>query len=168
MRNSYLFKQSIGLIILIAFTFLADAYVRSIYLNIQNVVLQQLIMFTAVSVLLLLCNQFIFNYAKNNQEKFMQHKIWDKMFIVIFLLLVASLIGFIAVFFTTPLEGLIASQQWMMFVIIYYFLFLLNFFVLSIVHKVVNDSTKVEHKLLITWASSSLLIALVLFALPSF
>ena len=37
-----------------------------------------------------------------------------------------------------------------------------------IVHIIVDNSVKIEKKLLITWASSSLLVALTLFVLPSF
>lgn len=167
MRTSYLFKQVTGLITLIIFTFVAHYYVRHIYLEINNTVLQQLLMIIAISFLFFVFNQLIYNYAKKNQDKFMKHKVWDKMFFIIFICLSVSIVIFITLFFITPLQALISSQQWIMLIIMYYFLFLLNLFILSIVHKVVNKSTTVEKKLLLTWGSSTIVIFLVLFLLPS-
>ena len=98
----------------------------------------------------------------------MQHKVWNKMFIIILVWLMISFIVFILLFFATPLEELISSYTWIMFIVVYYFLFFINLFVLSIVHIIVDISMKIEKKLLITWASSSLLVAIILFVLPSF
>ena len=124
-------------------------------------------MFVAISILLFVCNQLIYNYAKR-EEGFMQHKVWNKMFIVILIWLMISFVVFIFLFFATPLEDLITSYTWIMFIVAYYFLFFINLFVLSIVHIIVDSSMKVEKKLLITWASSSLLVAIILFVFPSF
>ena len=125
-------------------------------------------MFIPISILLFVFNQLIYNYAKKNEDRFMQHKIWNKMFVLILMWLMISFVVFILLFFMTPLDVLISSQTWIMFIIVYYFLFFINLFVLSIVHKVVNSSMKIEKKLLITWVSSSLLVAFILFVLPSF
>lgn len=133
----------------------------------ESVVMKQLIIFIAISILLFICNQLIYNYAKR-EEGFMQHKVWDKMFIIILIWLMISFILFIFLFFTTPLEDLITSYTWIMFIVAYYFLFFINLLTLSIVHIIVDKSMKVEKKLLVTWASSSLLVALTLFVLPSF
>lgn len=168
MKGFYIIKQCIGIIILVIFAFVADYYVENIYLTIKYAGLQQLIMFVAMSIVLLVCNQLVLNYAKEHSDKFMKHKIWNKMFIVIFILMAVSFSGFITLFFTTPLESLISSHQWIMFIIIYYFLFLINLFVLSLIHKVVSRSMSNEKKILVTWASSTLLIALILFVLQNF
>lgn len=167
MKNSYLFKQFTVLITLTIFAFVADYYVLNVYLNINNIVLQQLLMIIANSFLLFVFNQLIYNYAKKNEEKFMRHKIWKKMFFIIFICLLLSFALFITLFLTTPLQNLISTQEWVMLIIVYYFLFLLNLFVLSIVHKMVSESTNIERKLLLTWGSSSILIFLVIFLLPS-
>ena len=136
-------------------------------MGMESVVIKQLIMFIGISILLFVCNQLIYNYAKK-EEGFMQHKVWNKMFIVILIWLMISFVAFIFLFFATPLEDLIASYTWIMFIVAYYFLFFINLLVLSIVHIVVDNSVKVERKLFITWASSSLLVAIILFVLPSF
>ena len=162
--KSHVFKQFVGIITLFLFAFIVDYYI----LYIEILVLKQLIMFIAISILLFVFNQLIYNYAKKNEDRLLQHKIWNKMFVLILMLLMISFVVFIPLFFMTPLDVLISSQTWIMFIIVYYFLFFINLFVLSIVHKVVNSSMKIEKKLLITWASSSLLVAFILFILPSF
>ncbi len=163
MRTSYLFKQVTGLITIFIFTFVAHYYVRDIYLEINNTVLQRLLMIIAISFLFFVFNQLIYNYAKKNQDKFMKHKVWNKMFFIVFIYLSVSIVILITLFFITPLQALISSQQWIMLIIMYYFLFLLNLFILSIVHKVVIQSTTIEKKLLLTWGSSSIVIFMVLF-----
>ncbi len=123
-------------------------------------------MFIGISILLFVCNQLIYNYAKI-AEGFMKHKVWNKMFIIILIWLMISFVVFIALFFATPLEGLITSYTWLIFIVAYYFLFFINLLILSIVHIVVDNSVNVEKKLLLTWVSSLLLVALTLFVLPS-
>ena len=163
----YAFKQFVSILILLLIAFIVDYYIQNVNVDIESVVLKQLIMFITISILLFVCNQLIYNYAKK-EEEFMQHKIWNKMFIIILGWLMISFIVFILLFLTTPLEDLISLHPWIMFIVVYYFLFIINLFVLSIVHIVVDISMKLEKKILITWASSSLLVAIIFFLLPSF
>jgi len=165
--KTYVFKQFVSILTLLIFALIADYYIRYVNVDIGSVVLKQLIMFIAISLLLFVCNQLIYNYAKNKQG-FMQHKLWNKMFFIILIWLMISFVIFILLFLVTPLDELISSHTWTMFVIAYYFLFFINLFILSIVHKVVDISMKIEKKLLITWASSSLAVVIILFVFPSF
>ena len=164
--KSYIFKQFSCILVLLLFAFIVDYYFQNVNVGLESVALKQVIMFVAISILLFVCNQLIYNYAKK-EEGFMQHKVWNKMFIVILIWLMISFVVFIFLFFATPLEELITSFTWIMFIVAYYFLFFINLFVLSIVHIIVDSSMKVEKKLLITWASSSLLVAIILFVLPT-
>lgn len=168
MKKFYLLKQCTGIFVFILFSFIADYYVKNIYFSINDAGLQQLMMFTAIAFILFICNLFILNYAKENPNKFMRHKVWEKMFIFILILLAISILIFITVFFIPPLQSFISSQSWIMLIVIFYFLFLINLFVLSIIHKIVQDSMVIRRKIVITWASSSLLVALILFVLPTF
>ena len=165
MKN-YAFKQFVSVVTLVIFVFVADYYIRNVNVALESVVLKQLILSIAISILLFICNQLIYNYAKN-EERFMKHKLWNKMFIIILIWLSISFVVFIFLFFLTPLDVLISSHMWIMFIVAFYFLFFINMFILSIVHKVVDVSMKIEKKILITWASSSLLVVIILFVLPS-
>ena len=122
--KSYVFKQFVGIITLLLFAFIVDYYIRNVNMYIVNV---QLIndLFCRISILLFVFNQLIYNYAKKNEDGFMQHKIWNKMFIVILIWLMISFVVFILLFFMTPLEDLIASYTWIMFIVVITFYFLL-------------------------------------------
>ena len=165
--KTYAFKQFVSILTLFVFVLVADYYIRNVNVDIDSFILKQVIMFIPISIVLFVCNQLIYNYAKN-KEGFMQHKIWNKMFFIILIWLMISFVVFILLFFVTPLDVLISSHTWIMFIIAYYFLFFINLFILSTVHKVVDISMKIEKKLLITWASSLLLVVIILFVLPSF
>lgn len=161
----YAFKQSVSVLILVLLAFAVDYYSQNV--SIENVVLKQLIMFITISIILLVCNELLYNYAKK-EETFMQHKIWNKMFIIILGWLMISFTLFILLFFTTPLGDLISGHAWIMLIVVYYFLFFMNLFVLSIVHIAVTHPMEIEKKIVITWASSSLLVAVILFLVPGF
>ncbi|MBB4827127.1 threonine/homoserine/homoserine lactone efflux protein [Sporosarcina luteola] len=162
----YAFKQFVSVLTLLLIAFIVDYFIQNAHADIESVVLKQLIMFITISILLFVCNLLLYNYARK-EENFMQHKIWNKMFILILGWLMISFILFIVMFFTTPLDDLLSLHPWMMFIVIDYFLFFINLFVLSVVHILVDRSMKIEKKIVITWASSSLAAAIILFLIPS-
>ncbi|MGM8214966.1 hypothetical protein ACLIA0_05245 [Bacillaceae bacterium W0354] len=165
--KGYVVKQFSCVLFLFLFAFIADYYLQNIKLGIESSLIKQLILFFSITIILFVFNQLIYNYA-NKEEDFMQHKVWDKMFIVIFLWLAISFFLFILLFFVTPLDSLLLSHPWIMFIVVYYFLFFMNLLILSIVHIAVDHSVSVVKKIVLTWSSASLLVALVLFVLPIF
>ncbi|NLP52482.1 hypothetical protein [Bacillus sp. RO1] len=162
----YWLKQSLVILFLVLFAFISNFNLVNPYLTMENPFLKQLLVLVSVSLILFACNQLLYNHAKMKKE-FMQHPLWDKMFIIILVWLMISFVLFIVLFFFKPLQDLLSQHAWLMFLVVYYFLFFTNLFILSIVHKVMDSSVKVEKKLVITWTSSTLLIAITLFVLPS-
>ncbi len=157
----YWLKQSAVILLLVLFAFIANFNLVNPYSTMESTLLKQLIILVSISLILFACNQLLYNYAKNKKQ-FMRHPIWDKMFIVVLVWLMISFVLFIMLFFTTPLQDLLSQHAWLMFLVVYYFLFFINLFILSIVHKVMDATVKVEKKLVVTWISSSLLIAIIL------
>lgn len=166
-NKSYILKQCIPIFMLILFTFAADRYISIVYFELTDAGIQQLILFISIAFIFFIYNQLIFNYAEKRPNEFMRHIIWDRMFIITLIVLAISMLIFIIAFFTTPLESLISSQPWIMFFVMYYFLSLINLFVLSLIHKVMPKQMTIRKKLMLTWAGSSLLVALILFSLPT-
>ncbi|WP_107837826.1 hypothetical protein [Metasolibacillus meyeri] len=162
----YIFKQAFCIITLIIFTYVTHSYIQNKTIQIENNTLKGIILVLAAALLLFICNQLLYNYGQK-ETKFMQHKLWDKMFIVIFIWLAISFVVFILLFFTTSLQQIFMTHPWMMLIIVYYFLFFINLFVLSIIHLAVDRSSKLERKLLFTWTSSTLLVAVILFMFPT-
>jgi hypothetical protein len=165
--KSYVLRQLFYILFLIFFACTVDYYIRNIYVGINSTIIKQLTLFVAISIILYICNQLVYNYAKE-EESFMQHKIWRKMFIVIFAWTMISFLLFIFLYFVTPLEDFIAIHPWIIIIISYYFLFFYNLFVLSLVHIFVDTSVRMDKKISLTWVCSTLLIAIILFVIPSF
>lgn len=158
----YWLKQSLVILFLVLLAFIANFNLVDPYLTMENTLLKQLVIVVSVSLILFACNQLLYNYAKN-KNGFMQHPIWNKMFIILLVGLMISFVLFIALFLTTPLQDLLSQHAWLMFLVVYYFLFFTNLFILSLVHKMMDSTVNVEKKLVMTWICSSLLIAIVLF-----
>lgn len=158
----YWLKQSLVILFLVLLAFIANFNLVDPYLTMENTLLKQLVIVVSVSLILFACNQLLYNYAKNING-FMQHPIWNKMFIILLVGLMVSFVLFIALFLTTPLQDLLSQHAWLMFLVVYYFLFFTNLFILSLVHKMMDSTVNVEKKLVMTWICSSLLIAIVLF-----
>ncbi|MBS4207318.1 hypothetical protein [Bacillus sp. FJAT-50079] len=164
--KAYWVKQLWVLIFLVLLTVVANFNMLQSFLTIETTGLKQLALFLVISIILFACNQLLYNYAKK-EPQFMQHSIWSKMFIILPIWLMISFVIFITLFFMTPLGDIMSQYAWSMFIVIYYFLFFMNLLVLSIVHKFIDSPAKIEKKLLITWASSTLIVAIILFMLPS-
>ncbi|WP_404447854.1 hypothetical protein LG307_02860 [Sutcliffiella horikoshii] len=160
MKNYWL-KQSLVILLLVLFAFIANFNLVNPYLTMESTLLKQLAILVSISLILFACNQLLYNYAKYKKQ-FIQHPLGNKMSIILLVWLMISFVLFIVLFFITPLEDLLNQHAWLMFMVIYYFLFFINLFILSIVHKVMDSSVKVEKKLVITWIGSSLLIAIIL------
>ncbi|WP_230502641.1 hypothetical protein [Sutcliffiella rhizosphaerae] len=112
----------------------------------EDSILKTLVVVVSISIVLFACNQLLYNYAKK-EKSFMKHRKWDKMFIVIFIWLIFSFSLFILLFIMTPLEGSILQHAWLMFIVVYYFLFFIHLFVLSIVHKINSSALINNHPL---------------------
>lgn len=164
--KKYWLKQSLVILLLVLFAFIANFNLVNPFLTMESALLKQLIVLVSISLILFACNQLLYNYAKYKKH-FMQHPAWNKMSIILLVWLMISFVLFIVLFFITPLQSILNEYAWLMFIVIYYFLFFINLFILSIVHnKVMDSSVKVEKKLVVTWICSSLLIAITLFMLP--
>ncbi len=136
-------------------------------ITINNNILNQLIFVIAISAILLAFNQLFYNFSKIKSD-FMQHPIWNKMYVIIFIWLIISFTMFIILFVVTPLPDIIQSQLWVLYLIIYYFLFFMNVMILSIVNVSVSTTLDVKRKLKLTWLISTLVVTLIQFFIPSF
>ena len=136
-------------------------------ITINNNIVKQLIFVIVISVILFTFNQLFYNFAKINSN-FMKHSIWGKMHVIIFFWLLISFTIFIILFVTTRLPDIIQNKLWVLYLIIYYFLFFMNIMILSIVNVFVLKTTDVKRKLITTWLISTLLVALIIFFIPSF
>ncbi|ANB58025.1 putative membrane protein [Anoxybacillus sp. B7M1] len=135
-------------------------------LSIDNIILRKMFVIIMIMIILFADNLLLYNYARQNHH-FMKHKIWNKMHIIILCLLIASFFAFVVLFSTTSWSQLIQNQIWLLYIIIFYFLYFINLFILSVIHQLAANNIPVEKKLMMTWLVASLLVVLIIFFIPS-
>ncbi|RKD23015.1 hypothetical protein BEP19_12350 [Ammoniphilus oxalaticus] len=153
----YWFKQLSLILLLIALAFVIDLYMTNAILSVEDVTLRQTNLALITAVIIIACNQLLYNYATVN-ETFMQHPRWQRMYIYI---MIGLFFSFIIFMFLFSVFGGLKMQTWVMFAGIYYFIFMLNLLALSIIHKVVEANAK--KKIILSGTSFILLVALTLF-----
>lgn len=88
---------------------------------------------------------YLIFYSKKS-DRFLSHPLWEKMSILIAVLFTLSTIVFISASIFTSLNDVILTHRWILYFFIYYFLVLLNLFILSIIHKVRKDLSKEKNR----------------------
>lgn len=112
-----------------------------------------------------LISLFLIFHSKKS-DLFLSHPLWDKMNMLLAFLFILSILIFITAGIFTPLTDVIMTNRWVLYLFIYYFLFLLNLFVLSIIHKVKKELSK-EKKIELSFFWTVLGVAVLIFLLPS-
>ncbi|WP_404334578.1 hypothetical protein [Planococcus rifietoensis] len=156
--------QAAALAGLIALAFLAEFY----SLNIGNAltsgaISSMLIVLTFILLSTSLIHLFFVFHSKKS-ERFLSHPLWNKMNVLSGLLLAFSVAAFIIVSVFTSLNDWIMEGRWILYGILYFFLFLYSLFVLSIVHKVKQDSAK-ETKIEMSFGATVVSLCVLLFLL---
>ncbi|MDN5710071.1 MAG: hypothetical protein L0G95_11575 [Planococcus sp. (in: firmicutes)] len=105
---------------------------------------------------------FIFHSKKS--ERFLSHPLWNKLNVLSGLLLSVSVVLFIAASLITSVNEWLTNYRWNLYGIVYFFLFLYSLFVLSVVHKVKQDSAK-ETKIEISFGATFVSLCVLLFLL---
>lgn len=147
--KKYLLKQLVIIVILFVLSFMIHIYMKKTnsLLSVENIVSKQTIILIILSVILLIYNLLLYNFANINSN-FMKHRIWRKMHILILVWLIISFLIFVILFSTT---SFIQNHLWTIYIIIYYFLFFINLLVLSIVNNLISKNIVIKKKLTLTW-----------------
>lgn len=112
-----------------------------------------------------LISLFLIFHSKKS-DRFLSHPLWEKMNILLAFLFILSILLFIIVAVFTPLSDVIVTNRWILYLFIFYFLFLLNLFVLSIIHKVKKELAK-EKKIELSFVWTVLTTTILIFLIPS-
>lgn len=151
---------------MIALVFIADFF----SLQISGVLssgpyISFLLILTFILVGSSLISLFLIFHSKKS-GRFLSHPLWEKMNILLAFLFIVSILLFIISAIFTPLSDVIATNRWILYLFIFYFLFLLNLFVLSILHKVKKDLSK-EKKIELSFVWTVLTTTILIFLIPS-
>lgn len=147
--SRWTFYQILTLIFLVGLPFLAEIFNQSISIPVGVSVVSTMgpMLMTILFLALVLggFNLFLFLQSRKSTT-FLSHPAWEKMHILLILMGVTSLIIFLSAFFMSPLNEVLQNARWGVYLILYYFLFIFNLIVLSLIHKVKKDSIANERK----------------------
>lgn len=148
--SRWTYLQIIILILLGILPFLAETFNQSISVPIGGSPVDTVgPMFMTILFLVLVLggfNLFLFLQSRKSTT-FLSHPAWDKMHILLVFILVISLIIYISAFFVSPLSEVLQNVRWGIYLIVYYFLFIFNLIVLSLIHRVKKTVLLMKEKL---------------------
>ncbi|PEZ74734.1 hypothetical protein CN380_23525 [Bacillus sp. AFS017274] len=150
MVSRWTFFQGIIVATLGILAFITDYFKNDMATSISSntiITVQMLMTLLFITVVIGLFSLCMFFQSKKSNT-FLLHPIWQKMHIIISFLLVISIVIFISAFFISPLSEVIQSSRSILFITIYYFIFLINVLVLSIINKIkkntISNSKKIK------------------------
>ncbi|WP_119574691.1 hypothetical protein [Oceanobacillus picturae] len=111
-----------------------------------------------------LLSLFMYFQVKKS-DTFLKHRLWDKMYVVMPVIVFISLVLVMILFLTGPLSEVTQSNRWLIYVVTYYMLFVINMTVLAVIHKVKKNTISNEHKIGYSFLWTSLVLLLVIFIL---
>jgi len=147
--SRWTFYQIITLLFLGGVPFLAEIFNQSISVPVGvsavNTMGPMLMTILFLALILGGFNLFLFLQSRKSTT-FLSHPAWEKMHVLLILIGGISLIIFISAFFMSPLNEVLENTRWGVYLILYYFFFIFNLIVLSLIHKVKKDSIANERK----------------------
>lgn len=165
--SKWSFFQGIIILCFIFLTFIAEFVSNNIStLMSSSSVVSMLMVLTFILIVSSLISLFLIFQSKKS-ETFLVHPLWEKMTIIMAFLFILSIILFISASLFTSLNEMILSSRWILYIIIYYFLFLMNIFVLSLIHKLMKRKISSEKKIELSFIWTVLTLFLLIFFLPS-
>lgn len=164
------FFQIIVVLLLISSMFVADIFNQNISTPMgSNQIVLPLPAYMTMLFIILIVGCFylitIFQFKKNSI--ILSHSIWNKMHIITSVIFSVSLLIFITLAVITPLDEWIQKWRGLLYLIITYFLFLIYWFILSIVNKYTKNNTPKMHKIHYSFVGTALLLIIIIFFLPS-
>lgn len=102
-------------------------------------------------------------FQTKKSNTFLKHPLWEKMYVLMPALFILSLIVIFAFFLIDPLSSLGENNRWIIYVLIYYTLFLVNVMVLAIIHKVKKNTISNGNKIKFSFVWTTLILFVILF-----
>ncbi len=104
-------------------------------------------------------------FQVKKSDTFLKHRLWEKMYIVMPVIVFMSLVIVMILFLTGPLSEVTQSNRWLIYVVMYYMLFVINITVLAVIHKVKQNTISNESKIGYSFVWTSLVLIVIIFIL---
>lgn len=170
MTSKWTFYQLMVVLFLVIFMFVADLFKSnfaiSFSMNGSSSIIPLLLTFLFI-VIVAGCCSLIMIFQTNKSKVFLIHPIWMKMFIITPLLIVLSIIAFMTIALSsTSFQEFMQEQRWTLYLFICYFIFMMDLFVLSVIHKIKSNTISNEAKIRAAYMWTSLILFIIIFMLP--
>lgn len=165
MLSRWTLFQGIIFILLVILAFIADIFKSDAAIPIKSsnephsFMLWMILFFILINILLSLLMYF----QTKKSKTFLKHRLWDKAHVLMPVLFVLSLIVIIVLFTVDPISQLIMDNRWMLYLLLYYMLFLMNLILLALVHKMKQNTISNGYKIRISFVWTSMILLIVLF-----
>lgn len=125
-----------------------------------------LLMYTSFFMVTVASISLLFYFQTKKSSTFLIHPLWKKMHVIIGIIILISMITVIILSISSPMLEIIQNRPLLLFILGYYFLYIFNLFVLSIIHRFgdsnINPTKEVERAF---WGTL-LLLLLIIFLAP--
>jgi hypothetical protein len=156
--------QSVIVLLLGVIAYIADMFNQDIAITVSSsagINRPMLLTFLFVFVVTGLLSLLMYFQTKKS-ETFLKHSLWDKMYILTPILFILSMVVLFSFALIDSLIAIVENNRWIIYLLIYYALFLINVIVLAFIHKVkknaISNETKVEYSFI--WTSLVLFVIL--------
>lgn len=164
--SRWTFYQILILVFLGVLPYLAEVFNQSISvpIGVSAVNTMQPMLMTILFLALILGGFNLFLLLQSRKSTtFLIHPAWGKMHILLILIGGVSLIIFISAFFMSPLNEVLQNDRWGVYLILYYFLYIFNLIVLSVIHKFKKDRIDNKRKVRLSFIVSLLILVFTIF-----
>lgn len=147
--------------------YIADIFKKDIGVSPSstNVINMQVVGTSLFLILIIGLFSLLMYFQEKKSNTFLKHRLWDKMYVILPVIFFISLIVFVILFMIGPLSDLTQINRWIIYVLIYYILFLINVTVLAIIHKVKKQTMLNKNKIGYSFVWTSLGLLVVIFIL---
>lgn len=141
--------QGIAIALLVIFALIADMFKKDIGapFSSTDVINITMLMTSLFIVMIIGLISSMMYFQEKKSDTFLKHRLWDKMYIIMPIIIFISLVIVFILFLTGPLSDLTQINRWIIYVLIYYFLFLINLTVLAVIHKMKKNTMSNESKI---------------------
>lgn len=157
--------QSVIIISLVALAFIADLFKTEIavpFSSSSGISTQRIMTFLFIVVVVGLLSLLMYCQTKKS-DTFLKHRLWDKMHILMPFFFIISLVVIFSILLIDPLNEIVQNNRWLIYILIYYVLFLVNVMVLAFIHRAKKHTISNEDKVKYSFIWTSLVLFVVIF-----
>ena len=157
--------QGVIITSLVALAFIADQFKTEIAVPFSSsggISTQRIMTFLFIIVVVGLLSLLMYCQTKKS-DTFLKHRLWDKMHILMPFFFIISLVGIFSILLIDPLNEIVQNNRWLIYILIYYVLYVVNVMVLAFVHQVKKQTISNENKIQYSFIWTSLGLFVILF-----